>query len=169
MTNFISNFLNNLVKHNSNESLLQGKQFKLYNDSLFDKEKEHLELIQETSSKSLGSIQEAMNSKSSLQKNNNNIVSYKMSDIENEFNNTLQHYTTVYKEYMKDIISRNKAQSKISKYFGKYVYTDQGHMYYINHYGYKQNLKNNSGAILKNLFDNKNSILPKYCSDIILK
>ena len=71
---------------------------------------------------------------------------------------------------MTDIISRNKAKSKLSKYFGKYVYTDNGGMYYINNYGYKQNLKNNGGAILKNLFNsNDQSILPKNCSNKYMK
>ena len=158
-------FLNNLVKTNNGESLLQGEKFVLYNKSLFNKEKRHTKLIQETSSRSLGSIQEAMNSKSSLQKKNENVVMFDIDDIENEFNNTLQHYTTIYKEYITDIISRNKAKAQFSKYFGKYVYTDNGDMYYINNYGYKQNLKNNSGAILKNLFNkNDGSILPKNCS-----
>ena len=163
-------FLNNLVKTNNDESLLQGERFVLYNTSLFNKEKNHTKLIQETSSRSLGSIQEAMNSKSSLQKKNENVVMFNMNNIENEFNNTLQHYTTIYKEYITDIISRNKAKAQFSKYFGKYVYTDNGDMYYINNYGYKQNLKNNSGAILKNLFNkNDGSILPKNCSSNHMK
>ena len=106
-----------------------------------------------------------MNSKSSLQKKNENVVTFDVNNIENEFNNTLQHYTTVYKEYMTDIISRNKAKSKLSKYFGKYVYTDNGGMYYINNYGYKQNLKNNGGAILKNLF---NANISLYYPKIVL-
>ena len=162
-------FFNNLVK-TRNESLLQGEHFVLYNESLFNKEKDHTKLIQETSSRSLGSIQEAMNSKSSLQKKNKNVVKFNMNNIEREFNNTLQHYTTIYKEYITDIISRNKAKAKFSKYFGKYVYTDSGDMYYINNYGYKQNLKNNSGTILKNLFNkNDGSILPKNCSDNHMK
>ena len=169
MENFFNSFLDNLVKPKK-ESLLQGEKFKIYNKSLFNKEKKHTKLIQETSSRGLGSIQEAMNSKSSLQKKNENVVTFDVNNIENEFNNTLQHYTTVYKEYMTDIISRNKAKSKLSKYFGKYVYTDNGGMYYINNYGYKQNLKNNGGAILKNLFNaNDQSILPKNCSNNYMK
>ena len=135
--------IKNLIQQGSSmrdSSLLQGERLLAFSKKDLKDEKKHMDLIQQGSSNEIGSIQEAMEDHDSIQppvaagKENPLITK-----IEDEFNDTLQHYTTLYQQLMKDLIQKDKAQQDVQQYFGKVVKTEKGDYYYVNNHGYKHN------------------------------
>lgn len=133
--------IKNLIQGSSmrDSSLLQGERLLAFSKKNLRDEEKHMGLIQQGSSNEIGSIQEAMEEHDSIQPH---VAAGKenplITKIEDEFNDTLQHYTTLYNELMKDLIQKNKAQQEVQQYFGKVVKTEKGDYYYVNNYGYKQ-------------------------------
>lgn len=133
--------IKNLIQGSSmrDSSLLQGERLLAFSKKDLRDEEKHMDLIQQGSSNEIGSIQEAMEDHDSIQPH---VAAGKenplITKIEDEFNDTLQHYTTLYQELMKDLIQKDKAQQDVQQYFGKVVKTEKGDYYYVNNYGYKQ-------------------------------
>ena len=133
--------IKNLIQGSSmrDSSLLQGERLLAFSKKNLRDEEKHMGLIQQGSSNEIGSIQEAMEDHDSIQPR---VAAGKenplITKIEDEFNDTLQHYTTLYNELMKDLIQKDKAQQEVQQYFGKVVKTEKGDYYYVNNYGYKQ-------------------------------
>ena len=133
--------IKNLIQGSSmrDSSLLQGERLLAFSKKDLRDEEKHMNLIQQGSSNEIGSIQEAMEDHDSIQPH---VAAGKenplITKIEDEFNDTLQHYTTLYQELMKDLIQKDKAQQDVQQYFGKVVKTEKGDYYYVNNYGYKQ-------------------------------
>lgn len=134
--------IKNLIQQGSSmrdSSLLQGERLLAFSKKDLRDEEKHMNLIQQGSSNEIGSIQEAMEDHDSIQPH---VAAGKenplITKIEDEFNDTLQHYTTLYQELMKDLIQKDKAQQDVQQYFGKVVKTEKGDYYYVNNYGYKQ-------------------------------
>lgn len=133
--------IKNLIQGSSmrDSSLLQGERLLAFSKKNLRDEEKHMGLIQQGSSNEIGSIQEAMEDHDSIQPR---VAAGKenplITKIEDEFNDTLQHYTTLYQELMKDLIQKDKAQQDVQQYFGKVVKTEKGDYYYVNNYGYKQ-------------------------------
>ena len=133
--------IKNLIQGSSmrDSSLLQGERLLAFSKKDLRDEEKHMDLIQQGSSNEIGSIQEAMEDHDSIQPH---VAAGKenplITKIEDEFNDTLQHYTTLYQQLMKDLIQKDKAQQDVQQYFGKVVKTEKGDYYYVNNYGYKQ-------------------------------
>jgi len=128
----------NMSSPSRDSSLLQGEKLLSFSKKDLKDEKKHMDLIQQGTSTGIDSIQEAMDGMDSTQQkvgieSDDKIIK----EMEDEFNSTLQHYTTLYQELMKDLIQKDKAQQDVQQYFGKVIKTKKGDYYYVNNYGYK--------------------------------
>ena len=85
----------------NNPSLLQGQEFKYYEQDYINNAKSHLDALQTSSIQGVGSIIEAMNSNDSVTRQSNNSMK-PLSQLESEFNKTLSEYTSAQKNFSEE-------------------------------------------------------------------
>ena len=151
----IRNIFNNSGSKN-HPILKQGKQFISYNDDYVKVVNPELKIIQQTSSPTLSSIIETLESNNSLSQNNKASNS-NVSQFESEFNRTLVEYTNTYQLFMQELLNKNQTQKNVKQYFGKVVSGDDGNYAYVNDFGYTHRYSND--AWLKNDTSCPNTVL----------
>lgn len=155
--NIFNNELN--MKH---PILKQGREFINYNRDYIEVVKPELKIIQETSSPTLSSIVETLESENSLSQNNK-IRTSNVSKYENEFNRTLVEYTNTYKSFMHELLNKNQTQQNVNQYFGKVITSGDGNYAYVNDFGYTHRYSND--AWLKNDSTCPNTVVPVSADD----
>jgi hypothetical protein len=115
------------VKYNS----LQHKVIGMRNDV-------NLNLLEQTSSPSLGSLIEGMENRT-VQTENKEVTQH-MKDLEHKFNAKLAEYTELYRTYLSQLTSSDEL---IQKWKGKNVYNN-GSFNYVNKYGYTRSFTTDS-------------------------
>jgi hypothetical protein len=127
------NRLWNKRKENT-DNLEQGRRFNQYTVKQLQDTIPYLSALQKTHLPGITSIVENMDTKRTT-------VSYKhgspddISRLENEFNQTLVQYNTVYKLFNESIVQPNTIKD-LTPYLGKNIKTNDGNYAYINDYGY---------------------------------
>tara|TARA_B100001093_G_C26772053_1_gene990686 strand:+ start:99 stop:1271 length:1173 start_codon:yes stop_codon:yes gene_type:complete len=131
-----------LHSSNNNIDLSQGNKLLQNNNDLKKNIKQHLDLINTSSSKKLGSIIEALDSDDST-KIKNSINLNNVTKIEDEFNRVLINYTRNYNLLLTEIL-QNHSSSILQKYAGKNVVVGAPYngKYYVNNYGFTYRYNN---------------------------
>jgi len=118
-------------REENTDNLEQGRRFNQYTAEQVQETLPYISALQKTH---LPSIVENMDTKRTT-------VSYKngtpddISRLENEFNQTLVQYNTVYKLFNESIVQPNTIKD-LTPYLGKNIKTNDGNYAYINDYGY---------------------------------
>jgi len=118
-------------REENTDNLEQGRRFNQYTAEQVQETLPYISALQKTH---LPSIVENMDTKRTT-------VSYKqgtpddISRLENEFNQTLVQYNTVYKLFNESIVQPNTIKD-LTPYLGKNIKTNDGNYSYINDYGY---------------------------------
>jgi ribosomal protein S13 len=124
-----------ISKKNTEDSLVQGRQFSGYNQNYVRQSIPHLNKLQETGIPNVDSVVEAMDTSkprvgNQVRKNDD------LSNLEDRFNKILVQYNESYKLFSESLINTNKTNTDTKNYFGKVVTSDDGNYTYINDYGY---------------------------------
>ena len=113
-------------------SLSQGRLFEKVNKSFRDViNSSKLNIIQDTSSKELGSFYEGMTNKEI--DNSDDMMTEKMMTLQNDFNSKLEEYKKVYSAYL-TMLKHN--MNIINSYSNMNVKDEAGNKYFVNKYGY---------------------------------
>jgi hypothetical protein len=125
------------------DAISQGNKFLNYqSDYLHIIGQRKLNLIEETSAPDLGFMEPLTNKSDSNSSNpgsesnpisvEDDALTSKIMDLENQFNAKLAQYIAVYKQYMSDALDQDNV---IANYKGKNVKSSGGEFYYVNKFG----------------------------------
>lgn len=118
---------------NTDNNLEQGRRFNQYTTEHVKESLPYLSALQKTHLPGISSIVENMDTKRPTVTYKNS--SDEISRLENEFNQLLVQYNTVYKLFNESIVQSNTIKD-LTPYLGKNIKTNDGNYSYINDYGY---------------------------------